>query len=214
MKNIRLCLLGLLFCTSTIGLGQTIFSLHISPNAPNPSNTVLLFAQASFPYTGCAQTSSLLSINQNTLVVYSWHTMGLAAAICNFTDTISLGQLPPGNYMLIYNLINTTNQASDSDTLNFIVSGFTENQENLAAAGVYKVFPNPTGSGAHFSIQEWNEVEGIQLYNALGVRTDSKRTFAQNAYIDLSDQKAGVYFLRIKHSGKEWTSKLVKVESE
>lgn len=70
-----------------------------------------------------------------------------------------------------------------------------------------QIYPNPTGSLLH--------VEGIEpptritIYNASGLEIlDEKREMP--AIIDLSEQPAGVFFIRIENSGRHFHKKVIK----
>jgi hypothetical protein len=95
-------LLLILLCLPMIGFGQmlgSISSLTISPVNPNNTDTVYIYAELLFTSTGCQLDIKSYNIVGNNILASSQHCIGIAAAICNTTDTFKLNPLLAGNYL-------------------------------------------------------------------------------------------------------------------
>ena len=95
-------LLLILLCLPVIGFGQilsSIFSLTISPVNPNNTDTVYIYAELLFTSTGCPLDIKSYNIVGNNILASTQHCLGIAAAICNTTDTFKLNPLLVGTYL-------------------------------------------------------------------------------------------------------------------
>jgi hypothetical protein len=94
-------LLLILLCFPMIGFGQmlgSISSLTISPVNPNNTDTVYVYAELLFTSSGCPLDMKSHSVSGNNIVASTQHCIGIAAAICNTTDTFKLNPLSVGTY--------------------------------------------------------------------------------------------------------------------
>ena len=94
-------LLLILLCLPMIGLGQmlgSISSLTISPVNPNNTDTVYIYAELLFTSSGCPLDMKSHSVLGNNIVASTQHCIGIAAAICNTTDTFKINPLAVGTY--------------------------------------------------------------------------------------------------------------------
>ncbi len=95
-------LLLILLCLPMIGFGQmlgSISSLTISPVNPNNTDTVYIYAELLFTSTGCPLDIKSYNIVGNNILASTQHCLGIAAAICNTTDTFKLNPLLAGTYL-------------------------------------------------------------------------------------------------------------------
>ena len=95
-------LLLILLYLPMIGLGQmlgSISSLTISPVNPNNTDTVYIYAELLFTSTGCPLDIKSYNIVGNNILASTQHCLGIAAAICNTTDTFKLNPLLVGTYL-------------------------------------------------------------------------------------------------------------------
>ena len=94
-------LLLILLCLPMIGFGQmlgSISSLTISPVNPNNTDTVYIYAELLFTSSGCPLDMKSHSVLGNNIVASTQHCIGIAAAICNATDTFKINPLAVGTY--------------------------------------------------------------------------------------------------------------------
>ena len=95
-------LLLLLIALPMIGFGQmfgSISSFTISPVNPNNTDTVYIYAELLFTSTGCPLDIKSYNIVGNNILASTQHCLGIAAAICNNTDTFKLNPLLVGTYL-------------------------------------------------------------------------------------------------------------------
>ena len=84
-----------------IGLGQmlgSISSLTISPVNPNNTDTLDSSTLRVFTSSGCPLDMKSHSVLGNNIVASTQHCIGIAAAICNTTDTFKINPLAVGTY--------------------------------------------------------------------------------------------------------------------
>jgi len=86
---------------------------------------------STFPYTSCFSENFNINIENNIIQVENYHFMGGYAGFCNSVDTIPLGNLNEGNYVLYYYLnykteMESTYTLADIDTILFVVSSKTK----------------------------------------------------------------------------------------
>ena len=84
-----------------IGLGQmlgSISSLTISPVNPNNTGTLDSSTLRVFTSSGCPLDMKSHSVLGNNIVASTQHCIGIAAAICNTTDTFKINPLAVGTY--------------------------------------------------------------------------------------------------------------------
>jgi len=77
----------------------SISSLTISPLNPNNMDTVYIYAELLFTSTGCPLDIKSYNILGNNILASTLHCLGIAAAICNTTDTFKLNPLLVGTYL-------------------------------------------------------------------------------------------------------------------
>jgi hypothetical protein len=77
---------------------QWINSLSVFPPSPTTADSIILYADCSFPNGSCDP--SLVSFNRvgNDFYGNALHCMGLLTVICDYTDTFTVGTLPAGSY--------------------------------------------------------------------------------------------------------------------
>ncbi len=76
----------------------SISSLTISPVNPNNTDTVYIYAELLFTSSGCPLDMKSHSVLGNNIVASTQHCIGIAAAICNTTDTFKINPLAVGTY--------------------------------------------------------------------------------------------------------------------
>lgn len=213
MMRTRNILFGLSLIIFQITPAQNISNLKISPLNPSNSNTIFAIATEQFPYSGCQRTSWISNANTNTVMVFSTHQMGMLTAICNFVDTVPIGQLTPGSYVLIFYLLNDQNgQIWDSDTLSFVVSGTTGVKEKSEAKTEVLVYPNPSSDGKYYlEVDLTLKQNRPVVYNLLGEKLSAKQIFENASSLDLSDQPDGLYFLEYGREGTRQRIRLLKL---
>lgn len=216
MKEIKLKLAILFFIISCLGLNAQnaqngISNLTINPTNPNATSQVKAIANCMFGGMNCAFKGSTVTINNDTITVIAKHQVGLFMAICYTTDTIAIGQLPLGNYTLIFHLKEFNYNATyDIDTLNFTVTAPTGLPSNIKTKDVFNVFPNPVKDKLSIEFKEANLLYRLTITNLLGEIVYS--TFSKNLKeeIDLEYLRSGIYVLTVENEKGKQAFKIVK----
>jgi hypothetical protein len=77
----------------------SISSLIVAPANPNNTDTVYIYAELLFTSSGCPLDFKSFNILGNNILASTQHCIGIAAAICNTTDTFKLNPLLAGTYL-------------------------------------------------------------------------------------------------------------------
>ena len=132
-----------------IGLGQmlgSISSLTISPVNPNNTDTVYIYAELLFTSSGCPLDMKSHSVLGNNIVASTQHCIGIAAAICNTTDTFKINPLAVGTYTFDLTIFTgfgdppCMSLAGEAyDTITFYISPSTSVEEHTTNKELLKV---------------------------------------------------------------------------
>ena len=76
----------------------SISSLIVAPANPNNIDTVYIYAELLFTSSGCPLDFKSFNILGNNILASTQHCIGIAAAICNTTDTFKINPLAVGTY--------------------------------------------------------------------------------------------------------------------
>ncbi len=76
----------------------SISSLIVAPANPNNTDTVYIYAELLFTSSGCPLDFKSFNILGNNILASTQHCIGIAAAICNTTDTFKINPLAVGTY--------------------------------------------------------------------------------------------------------------------
>ncbi len=101
-----------------------INSLKLLPQNPNTSDIIKVVCHTYFPTSICTLDSSTINNSNFQILVFAYYTIGDATLPCSSIDTLTIGNLSSGDYILIYYANNTTSSIpfdSDVDTLNFTI---------------------------------------------------------------------------------------------
>ena len=77
----------------------SISSLIVALANPNNTDTVYIYAELLFTSSGCPLDFKSFNILGNNILASTQHCIGIAAAICNTTDTFKLNPLLAGTYL-------------------------------------------------------------------------------------------------------------------
>ena len=211
MKYISLIVLVVL---NQFLMAQSIVQLRTLPSSPLATDTVYVLADLQFAYSGCVLDTKSHQINGNSISASSHHCTGIAAAICNTTDTFKLGVLGSGNYTFTLTLTNGGGAVpcspgiaiSDMDTLTFSVQSIL----GIEAVVVpnFSVYPNPAQdfialSDAYHPIAK--TVKIVIVNGAVVYESDKPKE-----KMDVSGLAPGVYTIEIYHNTGMVVEKFVK----
>ncbi len=199
---------------STILLNaQEISSLDIYPENPSNSDEILLIISTEFPFLDCKLDSVIMYYACGAFSFDGFYSTGFETGDCTRTDTVSLGVLPNGPYMISYRMYYLGwAQVDQADT--FISVGAVGLEHlTIKQSSIIKIWPNPSHGQINLSIED-EKIDMIRISNMSG-------TYARN--IDIFEKpgdklrtlslSAGTYVCTV-FSNKEllYTSKFIVFE--
>ena len=198
-----------LFCLLFVSVAQAqwIISMTVTPPTPTVNDQVMVIAEVQFPSGGCDDKILQSSGSGNELFLSAMHCVGMAAYICNSTDTFLLGQLPAGNYLAHFQLDMGMGPSpctpgivpGPTDSIAFMVT--TTTGLSQVDGKMIQLFPNPgkTGFEIHFNgtaetLVEICDLGGRVIHRVTGIHSGE--------YIDLHNLQAGTYLVGVYEEGK------------
>jgi hypothetical protein len=169
-----------------------IMNLSINPINPTPTTQIKAVAYSFFSSSGCIFKNSTVTVSNDTIRVVANHQVGPFMSLCYITDTISIGQLAPGFYTLIFTTKDfLTFLTYDTDTINFNVS-LSTGFKLISKTDDFKISPNPFTNELTINTTT-NELKKLVITNTLG-QTIYTAEFNQSNYtIDLPQIPSGAY---------------------
>jgi len=127
----------------------SINSIIIHPLIPNDTDTITVLVDQTFSYSSCDLDTKGINVQNNSIISYSHHCVGMLTALCNAKDTFQLGPLLAGTYTLFHTTTSGMAPApcspgivpDDVDTLQFEVVS-TSGLEIQTIS--YELYPNPS----------------------------------------------------------------------
>lgn len=183
--------------SETVSDGRFSDSLMISPSKPTSDDSIKIRSYIRMPNYCSGRDSLKVTISGSQIKVKSWHKeqipRGNEETVC--TDTVRLGKLAPGSYMVIFDtdyldIVNSIHYSVIDTTALQVFDVTSAPLETRVAA---KVYPVPA--------MDFITVSGIdpgcryELYDLKG-RLSLSGTIG-NGRIGISELKAGEYILRI-----------------
>lgn len=198
MKHLFSFCLFSLFSFQLFAQGGTIVSFTLNPANPIEGDDVEVYAEVSFPYSGCDLDFIAYPLNGTNISATAHHCIGLLAAICNTTDTFELGQLPAGDYTLDLTLTSGSGGpnctpgivADDNDQFQFTVSPAVGVEELESLKDL--IYPNPFVQELNFKSPLAESALITDINGKIVVEID-----AGAISIDLKALPSGVYLFRI-----------------
>ncbi|PIX36617.1 MAG: hypothetical protein COZ59_00150 [Bacteroidetes bacterium CG_4_8_14_3_um_filter_31_14] len=218
MKTHQLTFVTLLltfFLTGNIyGQSPQIDSLKIIPTNPTTNDTIKVVAYTTFFNSPCFLASSSFIIG-TTINVYASHQndSSMWPAFCNSIDTLTIGQLSAGTYVLHYHLADTVPPTTyDIDTIIFTVQQASGLQLIDNSEQEITVYPNPTTTEINVDFKTYTaNRHDITFYSVLGQKVKTVKERKDITTIDISDLTDGIYFIVItSENNGRWTQKIIK----
>ena len=126
----------------------SISSLIVAPANPNNTDTVYIYAELLFTSSGCPLDFKSFNIVGNNILASTQHCIGIAAAICNTTDTFKLNPLAVGTYTFDLTLSSGAGGppctagivADDNDVITFNVVNSVGIEEQTTKKELLRIF--------------------------------------------------------------------------
>jgi len=227
MKNIRFITKGislffLLVFFSIQANGQSwggIQSIQPIPTFPNNAEELHFIIDAHFIQTPCWIMESEVDISEFHVLTRICYHVGNAHGPCYPRDTVTIGQLPAGDFEFVFQAFRYTiadgcfEQEVSTDTMHLTVEPYTTSEVPVEEAGI-NLHPNPFSD--HFTIQvEPNTLHrpvSLRLYNYSGREVlNMEMENGTTQRVSTAHLPTGIYLYRIElESGQEVNGKIVK----
>lgn len=206
----HLFLLGLFLLTALGSRSQEVDSLKIIPVFPTSSENIQVIAYTEHPNMSCILFNSTVNTSNDTIYIAAFHSIGMLPALCNSIDTITIGNLMSGNYVLIYNVTDTIfPYPGDTDTLLFSVQGFLETRDHIK--NELLTYPNPATEYIQFGLEHVLPINGaIDIYSAVGEKVISSSIRYNDPTLYIGHLKAGVYFIHYTSENSKRIKRIIK----
>lgn len=205
-------LIGMTATQYTFGQqGSVIDSLKIIPINPTTSDEIELIVYTTFQTGDCDLNTPAITFDGNEISVMLNYTVGDYTAICHSVDTVSIGNLDPGDYDLTALLtVNLLEAIFDSDTIGFAV-GNVLSVSGLSVGNEVGVYPNPFHTELTIKSSNGVDLRYVEIYSLLGEKVFRKE-ISSNSPIDASHLPAGLYIAVLTDkSGIQHIVKTMKV---
>ena len=107
-----------------------------------------------------------------------------------------------------YYVITTINGCifNKSNNIQVVISGISEKEMNENII----IYPNPTSNKFIIEMDNQKDSYNLEIFNTIGQIILNKRIFNSFEQIDLSDQSAGIYFVKIQSAKNTMVKKIIK----
>jgi hypothetical protein len=174
-----------------------ITSVQIIPANPTDADQVKAVVEVILGGSPCYLNNAMGNISGSNIELNNYYCEGMLTMICNRTDTISLGTLAAGSYLLNVNMWTGCGPYSLVDTSmnnSFTVTVFSStSQTNIASK--FRILPNPTVDGEIFVQLPTNQIYSIICYDAAGREVFLTSNLIGSQRLKLPDVK-GFYFIK------------------
>jgi type IX secretion system substrate protein len=190
-------------CLSLNSSAQWIDSFIVTPSNPTIGDTIIVYANVSFPSGGCEEKVVTHSVLGQQVLGNSLHCLGVLSVICSTTDTFKINPLPAGIYTFVLQLNAGQSPAPCTpginpgpvDSVSFTVSPTVSLNE------VYKseiiIFPNPTSSSIQLNLDSNVSLPVYaEVYSTGGKLILRQKINSFNQKVDISGLAGGQYIVR------------------
>lgn len=189
---------------------QWIQTLEILPASPTVADSIYLIATVQTPNSTCALNQSVVTIENGVVGVNACYAHGLLTAICQRTDTISIGKIDqPGTFELLFmasltdfgDTTCTTPQGSMMSSIEFMVDIADAVSETPTTRG-FDIYPNPSHGQVdlHFHTGEpfKGQIRWVDQYGKMVYHTQVREAqTSQPLRINLSHLPDGLYYCTV-----------------
>lgn len=182
---------------------QQIDSLVISPLNPTTSDVVTLYIYGTYGNSGCIGTATA-NVSGNMITGSAYHCMGLLTTICNDIDTVVLGTLAAGGYMIDISLSagfgtfpNCSPPIVPNDNAQLQIQITSPTGIPSLELPIFSLSPNPSAGELVLRNERFVQGDELLLYSTDGRL--AKRYALQDARTELTlDLASGMYFAVLK----------------
>jgi hypothetical protein len=197
------------------GQVNVVKDFKLIPNPVTYNDSIKLIVEYDY-VPGTMQPYSTDTTRNDTIFIVSYinSSIGFPGQLDNYKDTIAIGKLAAGNYLLSHKLFDLGKVYYVGDTiLSFTVSNTTGLQEIVNNNMIVNIFPNPGGGNVHLRFNDYllgNDFD-IEIYSADGKLILHRRLIANNynEILNLNFLENGIYFFKISNGEMSQTQHLI-----
>ncbi|TVR69462.1 MAG: T9SS C-terminal target domain-containing protein [Marinilabiliales bacterium] len=182
-------------------------SIEIIPAAPVAGDTVRMVTHISFNAVDCMLTDYDVYISEDTIRVATIYTTGNRNELFSTADTLELGTLDAGEYILYYYLSEDTSGPETylaSDTITLTVDVATSLDPEITPGNQIRIYPNPASNAINVDLtMHGNDSHDIDIYSLSGQKIRTINNATGLLTIDISSLSGGVYILVLTRENKE-----------
>lgn len=156
-------------CITYHSQGQWIQTLELRPEMPTTADSIYLIATVQTPNSTCNLNHTEVTIENSVVGVNACYAHGLLTAICQRTDTISLGKIEEvGSYELLFmasltgfeDTTCTAPQGSMMSSFNFTVD-LANPVSAVNPASDFNIYPNPSSGTVDLVFRDTKPFNGF-----------------------------------------------------
>lgn len=214
MKTKLLLICYLLFVFLMQAQQPFVATPTIIPQNPSINSIIKVLTKVTTANQGIVVDNNTHTVTGLQIKIKGCYWQGMLTATQDYIDTLTIGQLPPGNYQVIQKAYLSTTQQHcsiiDSNQVSFAinVSQLTGQEEELKSELLY-LSPNPCVNSLNFSLASPDIEFFIYSYNAVLC----KKGNLINKSVNVSDLPNGIYFISLQDKDKNifHTQKFLKL---
>ncbi|MBL7932138.1 MAG: T9SS type A sorting domain-containing protein [Bacteroidia bacterium] len=183
----------------------------IIPAQPTSNDVIKVVTKVNTPNQAIVVDPCVATISGGTIRIKSCYCQGMLPATQTFIDTLTIGQLSPGNYNILHTAFSSTAQqhctkGDSSDALIQITIPQTTQIYEAHIENNLQVYPNPTSD--NLSITNQGEAV-VYIYSVSGALVKRTR-ISGNGQLDISELPNGLYVLKLDSGEKTKITRIVK----
>lgn len=185
--------------------------VRIIPENPTSDDNIKVEYPATFSYSDCSLGDYSISLQGNEVIAILKYNVGAAAAFCSRVDTLTIGHLNKGNYLLITNTTDSRAYPYDVDTLHFTVGSVDVHE--IPESQIIELYPNPTNKSLNINVNEIGDLQTIKIYDISGrlvLSKDLDNVNEKYIELDISSLVNGLYTCTLTGKRNPISKKFIK----
>jgi hypothetical protein len=199
-------------------LGEDVGTYAITPSAAADANYTVSFVVKDFSITKATQTITFGTVTHSDADVFDLTATSSSSLEVTFVSsdtsiaTISgktITVLKTGTINITASQVGNNNYSGATDVLQVLSILALEVEDNISLLNKIKVYPNPSSNYLKIDLQNINNAS-IRVFDITGKLILTEEKYFSNQSINISNLKAGVYFVRISKDKNHTLKKFVK----
>lgn len=195
---------------------QTFQNFTISPSSPTTTDNIRIITEVGFSSNANAISKTFVQTG-NVININRCYFLGMLTIIDNHKDTVNVGLLPAGVYIVNYNGVLSNSLSTCvpsgqtfSSSITFTVIGTPAGVNEIGMeANEVLVYPNPFENYLMINLKSNKENFGLKVYDCVGKLVYEEKNYISGKEIGLLGLSSGVYFVEVISQNK--TQERIKV---